>query len=98
MSGAVSEGAAATVLEGISFASVVLARDIADRHGVLVYVEDALAMLLVRLDDEAYAEIRGFWSVEVAFGSYDRGHPQVFASLGAAAAWLTNVNADGGAG
>ena len=47
---------------------VKIATGCADEHGFLVYVDDALAAVFARLDDETHGSHQGYWYLEAGFG------------------------------
>ncbi|AWB24355.1 hypothetical protein DA075_28660 [Methylobacterium currus] len=56
-------------------------------QGLLVFVDGALAAVLVRLSDE-YGEAAGLWFLEAGFGSLASPQPETFADLDAAETWI----------
>jgi hypothetical protein len=60
-----------------------------DSEGRLVFFDERLAAILVRLDDEEHGEDRGGWFLEAAFGVLsDISGDAVFGTLEEAADWL----------
>jgi hypothetical protein len=62
-----------------------------DQDGRLAFIDERLAAVLVRLDDDIH-EDKGFWHLELAVGAFAwRPHPAPFKTLDDAAAWLRHV-------
>ncbi|MGQ7792834.1 hypothetical protein ACUN0C_10535 [Faunimonas sp. B44] len=57
-----------------------------DEDGRLVFADDRLVAILVRLSDQH--EAAGKWFLEAAFGPAETGDHPVFADLDAASTWL----------
>lgn len=60
----------------------------ADREGVLVFSDDRLAAVLVRLFDESHEDRRGWWFLEAGFGRCSVQSPPVFSDLEKAQSWI----------
>ncbi|AWN51757.1 hypothetical protein [Methylobacterium sp. 17Sr1-1] len=56
-------------------------------RGLLVFVDGALAAVLVCLSD-AYGEEAGQWFLEAGFGSLASPQPKIFSDLDAAETWI----------
>lgn len=65
-----------------------------DEQGLLVFVDGALAAVLVCLSD-AHGEEAGLWFLEAGFGSLDSPQPVIFADLDAAEDWIARRLAAG---
>jgi hypothetical protein len=71
----------------------------ADGEGQLVFVDDRLAGVLVRLQDDMHAdELRGRWFLEAAFGALAETVQPTFATPDEAAAWVRQIWPSRGAG
>lgn len=72
----------------ISFQPIQIA-DEPDGDGQLVMVDERLAGVLVRLDDELHGEHGGGWFLEAGFGRLSKAAGTVvFVTLGQAMEWL----------
>jgi hypothetical protein len=58
-----------------------------DEEGSLAFMDDRLAVVLVRLSDQ-HGSSSGHWFVEAAFGPYDGPNHPTFPDVGAATEWL----------
>jgi hypothetical protein len=74
----------------ITFQPVKVLVDGHDSEGRLIFADDQLASVVVRLDGEAHApEHKGHWHLEAGFGKYDsRTAPTIFMTLEEAAGWV----------
>jgi hypothetical protein len=61
-----------------------------DVEGRLVLVDGRLAGVLVLLQDELYGELGGRWFLEAAFGHFEDGACEIFASLDDAIRWFSS--------
>jgi hypothetical protein len=75
--------------------SIVMFREVSvlashdDRHARLAFVDDMLAAVIVRLDDEAHGDLVGTWFLEAGFGCCaDAMLRRPFATLDAARVWI----------
>lgn len=59
-----------------------------DEEGLLVFAEDRLVAVLVRLSDEHEA-MAGQWFLEYGFGKLDGPHHPTFPDLNAAQDWIS---------
>jgi len=57
-------------------------------EGRLVYADDALVAVLVRLDADLAAQMCGSWYLEAAFGPVDDFHHPVFETVEDCLAWI----------
>jgi hypothetical protein len=76
--------------QDIAFLPINIATSTADTDGRLALVDDRLAAVLVRLQDEIHGEgLQGAWFVEAAFGTLDgKANPEVFHTLEEVADWI----------
>jgi hypothetical protein len=58
-----------------------------DEEGCLVFSDDRLQAVLVRLSDQ-HGELAGFWFLEAGFGGIDAIDHPTFADLDAAQDWI----------
>jgi hypothetical protein len=58
-----------------------------DEEGCLVFADDRLLAVLVRLSD-GYEDLAGYWFLEVGFGDIDGVEHPTFPDLRAAQDWL----------
>jgi hypothetical protein len=74
----------------ITFQPVKVLVDGHDSEGRLIFADDQLASVVVRLDGEAHApEHKGHWHLEAGFGKCDsRTAPTIFMTLEEAAGWV----------
>ena len=62
-----------------------------DEDGLLIFADDRLAAVLVRLDDDCHDdEIRGHWFAEAAFGPLESGAGTCFDSIDDVRRWVLN--------
>jgi hypothetical protein len=75
---------------GITFQPVKVLVDGHDSEGRLIFADDQLASVIVRLDGEAhFPEHKGQWHLKAGFGKCDpRTAPTTFLTLEEAAAWV----------
>jgi hypothetical protein len=59
-----------------------------DEEGCLVFANDELVAVLVRLS-RLHEELAGRWYLEAGFGRLDGPHKPTFRDLGAAREWIT---------
>jgi hypothetical protein len=59
-----------------------------DQDGHLVFADEQLVAVLVRLEDAVHEDERGGWFLEVGFGLCNRSRQPVFGSLQEAQAWV----------
>ena len=60
-----------------------------DEEGCLVFVDDRLLAVLVRLSEE-HEDAAGRWFLEAAFGVLDRHEHPIFADFDAGLAWIAS--------
>ena len=58
-----------------------------DEEGLLVFAEDRLVAVLVRLSEE-HRDLSGHWFLEAGFGRLDGPHHPTFPDLDAAQDWI----------
>jgi hypothetical protein len=73
----------------IALHPIAIATASADVEGRLVLVDGRLAGVLVLLQDELYGELGGRWFLEAAFGDFEDGACEIFASLDDAIRWFS---------
>jgi hypothetical protein len=74
----------------IALHPIAIATASADVEGRLVLVDRRLAGVLVLLQDELYGELSGRWFLEAAFGAFEGGAYEIFASLDDAIRWFSS--------
>lgn len=72
----------------MDFKPVKVATGSADEEGRLVFHQEKLIAVLVRLDDAGHGPVIGQWSLEAGFNGVDSTKPPLFANLDAAERWL----------
>jgi hypothetical protein len=73
---------------GVVCQAVHVATGSADNEGFLVFVDDVLAAVFVRLEDQAHGPLRGQWFLETGFGRYQVKSPPVFEKIDEAQKWV----------
>jgi hypothetical protein len=71
----------------LTFKPVGIATDSTDEEGCLVFNDDRLVAVLVRLSD-LHGEAEGTWFIEAGFGRLNMGGVSSFPDLEAAEAWM----------
>jgi hypothetical protein len=62
-----------------------------DRDGFLVFADEALVAVFVRLEDEGHGDERGHWFLEAGFGRCNASpHSPAFRSPDEAQQWVLN--------
>jgi hypothetical protein len=76
--------------QDITFLPINIVTPTVDTDGRLALVDDRLAAVLVRLQDEIHGEgLQGTWFVEAAFGALDgKAYREVFHTLEEVADWI----------
>jgi hypothetical protein len=60
-----------------------------DEEGCLVFGDDRLLAVLVRLSNQ-HEDVAGQWFLEAGFGELDRRHHPIFADLEAGLEWIVS--------
>ena len=60
-----------------------------DEEGCLVFADDRLLAVMVRLSDR-HEDVAGHWFLEAGFGEIDQLEHPTFADLGSALEWIGN--------
>lgn len=73
----------------LAYQPILLATGSEDETGQLVFVDNRLVAVLVRLDSEAHGDLTGLWYVEKTFG-VECDWPMLFTSLAEVKTWASS--------